>query len=139
VARIADEAGPHGIPEHVEHRLAQLALGPDRLAAEARLEEMARASVPEVEPLRVDAVQPLDAAGQTRLADLDDQVDVGAHLHCAVDAPASAERGVVEQPVVRLAIVVVEEDLPTVDAPRPDVVAAVGIEGAKRPGHRRRR
>ena len=69
---VAHESGPDGVPEDVEDRAAELLVVADRLRAEPALEEVADATVAEVVPLGMPAVQQLDAPREAWLADLED-------------------------------------------------------------------
>ena len=55
---------------------------------EALLVQMALSAVPLVESLCIQAVQPMHARGELVELDFDEDVEVGPHLHPAVDSPA---------------------------------------------------
>jgi hypothetical protein len=135
VARVADEAGPDRVPEHVQDRVPELPLVSDRLGAESALEEVAHAAVAEVVPLRMAAVEELNAAREAGLSDLDDEVDVIRHLDGAMDTPAVTACRFAQRAVVGAVVLGVLEDEAPVDATGVDVVVAIRELRAKRPRH----
>jgi hypothetical protein len=89
---------------------------------EAALKEVAGACVAPVEAHRVDAVQALHPARELRLRRLDEQVEVVVEQAPAVQPPAEPSRHVHEQREPRLAVTIVEDDRPLLDAAARDVV-----------------
>jgi hypothetical protein len=94
----------------------------DDAALEAALEEVADAVVAAVEPDRVEAVQPLHAGRQLRLCRVDEDVEVVVEQAPGDDVPAVLPRHAVEELEPRLAIEVVEDDAPLLDAARDHVI-----------------
>jgi hypothetical protein len=89
---------------------------------EAPLKEVAGACVAPVEAHRVDAVQALHPAREFRLRRLDEQVEVVVEQVPAVQRPAEPSRHVHEQLEPRLAVAIVENDRPLLDAAARHVV-----------------
>ncbi|HET6697262.1 MAG TPA: hypothetical protein VFG85_12210 [Gaiellaceae bacterium] len=78
---------------------------------ESALEKVARESMTEVERLRVDAVQPLEAIGERRFGQLDDEVIVVRHQAVRVESPLASLASGIEQGDQAGSIGVVPEDL----------------------------
>jgi hypothetical protein len=132
---VGNEAGADGVVEDVLDRALEMLLGLDHPAREAVPEEVAPALVPPVEPLRVDAVEPLHPERQVLPRRLEDEVIVVVEQAERVHPPAEAPHDLVQQREELPAVVVVEEDRALLDAPRRDVEEAVGEQRAQRPGH----
>jgi len=110
----------------------------DRSRLEATLEQMPDPAVPGVEARGVDAVQPLHPLRQARLSAFDDQMEVVSHQAVRVKLPAEPARDTMQEVDEEPPIVIVHVDHPPVDAPRCQVIDAVGKRRAKWPGHESR-
>jgi hypothetical protein len=99
---------------------------------EALLEEMADASVPLVESLRVDAVEAVHTARHVFELGLDDQVEVIVEQAVGDDGPAGACGRVDEETHPAQAVDVVDDDRHPRDAADSDVEDAGGRKNAPR-------
>jgi len=96
---------------------------------------MALAAVSPVEPLRVDAEEPVHRKGERLPSALDDQVEVGSEQAPGVDAEPETVGRVPEELGERRSVGVVEEDEDAARATRRDVEVAVGEDEARAAGH----
>jgi hypothetical protein len=107
----------------------------DRPGGEARAEEVTRAAVADVEPLRMAPAQVLHARAEAGDGGLHDEVVVVRHQAEGVDAPAVAGDGLGKEAEEGAAVVVVPGDVDAADAARGDVEVAVRELGAEDPWH----
>src|SRR4051812_28655162 len=90
LAPVLDEAGSDGVREHVLERALVVLLVADHPRREAGAEDVAVATMPAIEALRVFTVQVLHPCGQPLDRRLDDQVVVRAHQAEGVAIPEVA-------------------------------------------------
>ncbi|HEY7207603.1 MAG TPA: hypothetical protein VH416_05130 [Gaiellaceae bacterium] len=126
VGRVLAEPGAPCVVQEVGGGVAEVLLVANHPCREAIAPEMATAAVSLVEPLGMDAAQPLHPAGELLLRRLEQQMDVIPHQRVCMAAPVVADDAFRQQREVAPAIVVVAEDLATVDAAHGDVVRPIG-------------
>jgi hypothetical protein len=139
VLRVGAQAGPDRVLENVFDRCTEVLVALDHPRGEAVAEEVARAVVAAVEGLCIDAVQALDAVGQTPELGFHDEVVVVRHQAERVDAPVVTANDVGQKGEEVPALVVVEIDRRARHASRRDVVDAFRRKLAPRFPHGRRR
>jgi hypothetical protein len=96
-------------------------------------------AVTPIEPLRVQAVESVHAAGERLSWRLDNEMEVRPHETPRVQAPAKAPRCLAKQTDERLPVRVVDEDVDSAGSARRHVeVAVIGENGARRAWHEKR-
>jgi len=120
--RPASETDSGRVVEDVTNEGVEVALVGDDSRLETTLEKMSGAVVATIEAHRVQAVQALHPARELGLRRLDQQVEVVVEQDPGVNLPAKATLDLDEQLVPGLAVKVVEDDRPLLDAAADHVV-----------------
>jgi len=135
LVRIDAEPGLDGVLADVLAGVFEVPLRGDHPGGEAGAEQVAAATVAQVEALGMAAAQVLDAGGELRLRRLDDRVVVVRHQAEGVDLPAVPVDRLRKQLEEGEAVVVVADDRRPVDTARSDVEEAVRQLRAQDPRH----
>ncbi len=129
------ESCPDGIEREITRKLDEVPVALDEDRMEPPLKEMTIEAVTPVEPLRVGAVQALEAAREVGVARFQDEMVVIRHQAIAVTKPTELVRYVSEHREESTAVEVLEEDQLASVTSRSDVIQTVGELDARRPRH----
>jgi hypothetical protein len=128
---MGSESSPYRVQDDVPAYGCKIPISLHDLRFEPSLEHMTAPTMPEVPPLRVDAIDVLDRHRQIRMRCYDDEMIVIRHeAECVADnaVPAKAD---IEQLEQLLVVPLVEEDEGFRVAPRHDVVAGAREQDAE--------
>ena len=126
---------PHRIQMHIAADFEPVAFGFDQNRFETALEKMARAAVPGVEVAGVPADEIVHPGRQVGLLGLQEEVEMVVQQGEGEHPPTISSGRALQAAQPRVAIAVVTDDRPPLDAPRGDVVDGVGKLDAQRSCH----